>query len=172
MDSSGAYRASKMGICRYGMGRPVTSRGGRVASCIGVFCPLLMALWSPLKCGEWTPRVRIGHRRWAYGMGRPVTSRGGRVASCMDMDLTDEQRKRSLSRRPSVSETHVSHPPPCPPPQPVSLGGILPPCARDPFLPLSGNVLAMGAEDGGEPGRLEQRQPVGGEAHLRVMALW
>ena len=63
-------------------------------------------------------------------------------------------------------------PPPAPPPQPVSLGGILPPCARDPFLPLSGNVLAMGAEDGGEPGRLEQRQPVGGEAHLRVMALW
>jgi len=28
------------------------------------------------------------------------------------------------------------------------------------------------AEDGGEPGRLEQRQPVGGEAHLRDKAMW
>ena len=47
-------------------------------------------------------------------------------------------------------------------------------CTRD---PLSGHVLAMGAEegvaeDGGEPGRLEQRQPVGGEAHLRDKAMW
>ena len=43
--------------------------------------------------------------------------------------------------------------------------------------PLSDNVLALGAEEGvaeggGEPGRLEQRQSVGGEAHLREKALW
>ena len=39
------------------------------------------------------------------------------------------------------------------------------------------NVLAMGAEDGiaeggCNTGRLEQRQPVGDEAHLREKALW
>jgi len=28
------------------------------------------------------------------------------------------------------------------------------------------------AEDRGEHGRLEQRQPVGGEAHLRDEAIW
>ena len=44
----------------------------------------MMALWSPLKCGEWT-RVGIGQRRWAHGMGRPVRSRGGCVASCMEI---------------------------------------------------------------------------------------
>jgi hypothetical protein len=51
---------------------------------IGVACLPMMALWSPLKCGEWT-RVGIGQRRWAYGMGRPVKSRGGCVASCMEI---------------------------------------------------------------------------------------
>ena len=107
--------------------------------------------------------------------------------------------ENALSRRRSVSETPAS---PCrlpsapPPPAPrrgrgiglryltqVSdcvprrhLATLLPRrCARRD--PLSGNVLAMGAEegvaeDGGEPGRLEQRQPVGGEAHLRDKAMW